>query len=915
VKIGGGNEMKGLKFIEKVIASVSILCLVIIPFTVGFAKTEDNSSKETQLQNSIFVDGSQPTDASQNRYNTVTEAIAVAPTVSDENERVTIQIADGIYQEQIIVNKPYITLKSASGDAAKVILTWYYGIGYVYNNIGTNGFYDANVDWSADATWEGLEKHTIGEAITTITYYDKSGVLHTDEAVTGSVLGKPNRWGCGTKLNSEAKYFIADSVTFESSFSYYVTQAEINAGVLPEPQAEPKLDRATLGAGSTVVEQSKYGERAAALHTDSDNTIINNCVIVGKQDTLYIGSNRILFDHCTIQGGTDYIFGAASAVFNECRLVFAGNEDNTNTGVTTAASHKPTTQYGYLFWNCSVDYRLKDKTPAPGAFGRPWSDALGAQVTYYNTTINSVNGVKLIADIGWRDMNVKMTEARFYEYGSVDENKNAVDISNRPKNTRASIGTVLDKWQILEFNPRNYLKGSDNWDPMDFEKNYTSVDNILSTTSIDTSGAGNKILLPSAPAGYEFSWSSESQYIAVSEDHSSINVIRPAYGEPAVDATIMLYAKNSTTGYGDKKAIAFKIQPNATTDNTFGVNGTVTLKAAATSDVGVQIVFKKSGVPIKIQKITIPAGQISQSYKAQYLSVGTYDISITTTNGYKVISGETATVLGVAKETKILDVNVVKLVEVTLETKDFAETWAIPTETVAATGFTMNKYISTGSETANLGSAGNVVYKFTKEDSATIAEHVGGYWDLLAVVQAKGGTIANTDTLEFSYDFLLETIEYLPSNYSYFDLATSTTNAGQSKEDNTRFVRWGVYNGWKQFNMFGAANARVNGDKTQFNTNDSMQNKWYHIVANIDLKNKTVTTTLYNKEVNTILNKKEFVISAAGGTAYPTVADLTKGLYFNVYMNSNATANKMEYYFDNLQLKYNDYNTGVAKVQ
>lgn len=508
-------------------------------------------------QTTILVDGSKPTDIAQNRYKTISEAVAAAPNVDDESKRVIIKIADGTYREQIIVNKPYITFTSASGDSSKVILTWYYGIGYVYNNIGTNGFYDANVDWSADSTWNGLTKYKAGDAISKVTYYDKKGQLHKDETVKGGVLGKPDRWGCATKVNKEADHFIADGITFESSFDFYVTKEEIDAGVLPETQAKPKPDRASLGAGSTEVEKNDYVERSAALHTDSDHTIVKNCVIKSKQDSLYVGTNRALFDKCTIEGGTDYIFGAATAVFNNCNLVFAGNSDNTNTGVNTAASTKPETQYGYLFWNCNVDYRLRDqKAPTPGTFGRPWSDPLGAQVTFYNTTVKKVNGVPLISDIGWRDMNTKMTCARFYEYGTKDESGNLLDTSKRPKNELDTMGTVLDKWQILEFNPRNYLKGADGWDPMDFAKNYEDIDNILNSTNININKEGGKVSLPSAPTGYEFSWTSNSKNAVISDDKSSVNIAK-TYD---LNAEITLYVKNLYTGYGDKKTIPLQSQ-------------------------------------------------------------------------------------------------------------------------------------------------------------------------------------------------------------------------------------------------------------------------------------------------------------------------------------------------------------------
>ena len=59
-----------------------------------------------------------------------------------------------------------------------------------------------------------------------------------------------------------------------------------------------------------------------------------------------------------------------------------------------------------------------------------------------------------------------------------------------------------------------------------------------------------------------------------------------------------------------------------------------------------------------------------------------------------------------------------------------------------------------------------------------------------------------------------------------------------------------------------------------------------------------------------ILNKKPFDIAKPDGGSnpnYPTGINLDN-LYFNVYMDKREnTSNKMEYYFDNITLEYQDY--------
>ncbi|NLM25994.1 MAG: hypothetical protein GX208_07765 [Firmicutes bacterium] len=869
-------------------------------------------STAAEAKTIIYVDGSQESDPAQNRYKTVTEAVAAAPYVTREADRVIIEIADGVYREQIIVDKPYLTFRSASGDPEKVVLTWYYGIGYVYNNVGTDGFYDPNVDWSADATWEGLTRYNIGDSVSTISYYDKNGVLHQNKSVKGGVLGKPDRWGCAVKLERSATGFIAENITFESSFNFYVTQEEIDAGVTPEPQPSIKPARAHLGAGSTEVEKEAYTERAAALHTDSDRTIIRNCIIRSKQDTLYVGSNRILFDNCTIMGGTDYIYGGATAVFNQCNLVFAGYTDTGKTGTITAGAHASTDPYGYLFWNCVVDYRL-DKRPNAGNLGRPWSSPLGAQVTFIGTTIKSVQNISLIGNEGWTNMsNTQKDEARFYEYGSVDEQGLPIDTSMRVVNRLAPMGSVINEWQALEFNPYNYLKGTDGWDPLGLAEQYQWIYQVIQTVKIDSNVAGDIVVLPEAPTGYVFAWESDSPYAVVSEDGKTVRLIRPAFGEPTVNATVTLYVKDLANGHGDKKAIAFPVTARTTADNSFNVKGTVSLAMVSDKNVNVDMVFVQDGVILKKAKVQVPKGQKTVDYLVEYLPAGSYEVLLSADQGHRVGPEEIVQVAGQANETKTLNVRAGILETIVIETADFVEAWATPIANGSNAGFDMIRYISNGDESANLGS-NNVVYKFIKAEGVILPPHIGGYWDLLAAIKAKGNSLENTDTLRFSFDFLLESTSLMSDQYSYFDLVTSLANQGNSSEDQTRFLRWGLHRGWRQINMFNALNTRINGDRTQLHVNDKMANKWYRIVADIDLNTQMITTTLYNRDENTILNQTAFEIAVpdvvGNSPAFPKEIDLNQGLFFAVYMDNYETAHQMEFYFDNFRLEFQDFKT------
>lgn len=105
--------------------------------------------------------------------------------------------------------------------------------------------------------------------------------------------------------------------------------------------------------------------QAVALHTTGDKIHVENCRILGNQDTLYAsGRNaRALFDNCYVEGTVDFIFGAATALFRNCHI--HAKSDSYLTAASTAADNP----VGYVFHKCKV-------TAAPEVsrlhLGRTW---------------------------------------------------------------------------------------------------------------------------------------------------------------------------------------------------------------------------------------------------------------------------------------------------------------------------------------------------------------------------------------------------------------------------------------------------------------------------------------------------------------------------------------------------------------
>lgn len=195
----------------------------------------------------------------------------------------------------------------------------------------------------------------------------------------------------------------------------------------------------------------KVGQAVAVLIT-GDRAIFENCRFLGFQDTLYLKGEqdvptpkreiRHYFKNCYIEGTTDFIFGAATAVFEDC-TIFA-KESAT---YLTAASTPENTKFGFVFINCKITGEAKTESVY---LGRPWRPF--AKTVFINCAIDNT-----IKPEGWH--NWKKPEAEkttFYaEYNSKGEGAKL--------EKRASWSHQLSKKEVKEYSIKNILSGNDNW--------------------------------------------------------------------------------------------------------------------------------------------------------------------------------------------------------------------------------------------------------------------------------------------------------------------------------------------------------------------------------------------------------------------------------------------------------------------
>lgn len=117
----------------------------------------------------------------------------------------------------------------------------------------------------------------------------------------------------------------------------------------------------------TIENNSPRMGQAVALHTEGDRIILVNCRLLGHQDTVYTGTagTRLLFKDCYIEGTTDFIFGPATAWFEDCEIHSKANS------YITAASTPKEQPYGYVFNRCRL---TADSAVTKVYLGRPWRD-------------------------------------------------------------------------------------------------------------------------------------------------------------------------------------------------------------------------------------------------------------------------------------------------------------------------------------------------------------------------------------------------------------------------------------------------------------------------------------------------------------------------------------------------------------
>lgn len=184
--------------------------------------------------------------------------------------------------------------------------------------------------------------------------------------------------------------------------------------------------------------------QAVALHTQGDRLTFVNCRFLGNQDTVYTGNAgcRHYFDHCYIEGTTDFIFGPATAWFEQCDIYCKANS------YITAASTPQDQPFGYVFNRCTV-------RTAPEVtklyLGRPWRD-------YGYTLFMHCQLPAAVTPEGWHRWEPQREQtARYAEYENTGE--------GAVTQNRVFWSRQLNKKEARQVTLESVFCRADNWMP------------------------------------------------------------------------------------------------------------------------------------------------------------------------------------------------------------------------------------------------------------------------------------------------------------------------------------------------------------------------------------------------------------------------------------------------------------------
>jgi pectinesterase len=195
--------------------------------------------------------------------------------------------------------------------------------------------------------------------------------------------------------------------------------------------------------------------QAVAAAVRADRSIFKHCRFLGHQDTLFADYGRQYYVDSYIEGGVDFIFGNATAVFDHSEI-----RANAPGYLTAQSRTAPGQTTGYVILNSKVTSGIEHLPGADPALaskevtslGRPWRPY--SRVIFIDT--------ELSADVtpqGWNTWGKTpgTPQAYYAEFNSTGPGANP--------SARVPWSHQLTAQEATQFQPRVFLAGKDRWNP------------------------------------------------------------------------------------------------------------------------------------------------------------------------------------------------------------------------------------------------------------------------------------------------------------------------------------------------------------------------------------------------------------------------------------------------------------------
>ncbi len=230
-------------------------------------------------------------------------------------------------------------------------------------------------------------------------------------------------------VNVTADNFFAENITFENDFN-------------------------------RTHEQVSQGSQALAIMVTGDRAVFHNVRLLGNQDTVYLGTRcgsdaqtcaptRQYFSDCYIAGNVDFIFGDSKAVFENCEI---HSTPHAGGYLTAQSKHFAAQDSGFVIDHCKLT--ADPGVTGPIFLGRPWRPY--ATVVYLHTEMDDK-----IDPAGWREWHPGDTHSLDTAfYAEFDSSGPGAHHDQRDPHTH-----FLTPEQAAQYEPKAFLRGSDNWDP------------------------------------------------------------------------------------------------------------------------------------------------------------------------------------------------------------------------------------------------------------------------------------------------------------------------------------------------------------------------------------------------------------------------------------------------------------------